>query len=237
MAIHHLKLIDRYAVANNTVALVFEKPPGFHFTSGQYGGFTLINPSETDAGGPTRRFSLLSAPDEPHIMIATRVQPSAYKRILLNLPLGSAVKFAGPTGNFTLHESTAIPAVFIAGGIGIVPFYSMLKHAKRQASSLPCYLFYGNQSRDDAAFLAELTTLAATYPALHFIPTLAKPDANWQGETGWMNADLIQQYLPDIMTPFYYICGSPVMVTTLQETLAEMGIDEDRIRVEDFPGY
>lgn len=239
MPIHILKLIDKRNVAKGTTVFVFEKPQGLTFKPGQYAGFTLINPSETDEKGITRRFSLLSTPDDEHLMIATRMnsQLAAYKRTLNALPIGGEIKFAGPTGLFTLHADEAIPAVFIAGGIGIAPFYSMIKHATQQQSPQALSLFYGNPQMEEAAFLDELTVLQDVNPHFKLIATMDKPNANWKGETGFINEKLIKQYVSDLTLPIYYICGSPAMVTALQEMLAEMGIDEDKIRVEDFPGY
>lgn len=235
MPIYKLKLTGRREVARGTLVLTFEKPAAFTFKSGQYGGFTLIDPPETDAGGITRRFSLLSTPDDEVIEIVTRIQNSAFKRVLSSLPLGSEVKFAGPTGIFTLHDDLSTPAVLIAGGIGIAPFYSMIRDAAKHPSKRQIVLFYGNQSPNDSAFLAELTALQNSNFKL--VATMATPDSTWQGEKGFITDDMIRRYLPDLAAPHYYICGSPTMVTTLQETLAEMDIDESRIKIEDFPGY
>jgi len=237
MPIYKLKLINRHVVARGTVELIFEKPHSFIFIPGQYGGFTLINPSETDAGGITRRFSLISTPDDDFISITMRIQTSAYKRILNALPIGSEIKFAGPSGNFTRHEDTSIPAVFIAGGIGITPFYSMIQYATRHQSPQKVVLFYGNQTPRDTAYLQELTALQHQNPNFNFIPTMANADNQWIGETGFITHSMIKKYITDLYAPIYYICGSPVMVTTLQETLVEMGVSEDRIKIEDFPGY
>lgn len=237
MPIYTLKLLQKRDIARQTIELAFEKPPGFNFIPGQYGGFTLINPAETDAGGITRRFSLLSSPHQTQITIATRLQASAYKRMLNQLKPGDEIKFAGPTGNFLLHSDPNVPAVFIAGGIGIAPFYSMLQHAVQQASSQPLFLFYGNQGRDDACYLDAIQQLQAQHTALQFIPVLANPDADWHGETGFITHTLLRKYIPDLSQPIYYICGSPAMVTALQETLMEMDIAADKIKVEDFPGY
>lgn len=237
MAIHTLKLISRYEAAKNTFVFTFEKPENFQFKPGQYGGFTLIQPNETDAAGNTRRFSLLSTPDDNFISFATRIQSSAYKRVLNTLLPGNEIKFAGPTGQFTLHENLAIPAVFIAGGIGVTPFYSMINFATAHRISQTLYLFYGNQSSSDAAFFNELTQFEKQNPYFKFIPTFTAPAPTWQGETGFITDTMIKQFILDLSIPFYYVCGSPAMVTALQETLAEMGIDEDRIKIEDFPGY
>jgi len=237
MPIHQLKFINRREVARGTIEFIFEKPAGLTFIPGQYAGFTLINPSETDANGITRRFSLLNTPNDPHISFATRIQTSAYKRVLNTLAPGDLIKFAGPTGAFTLHEDKTIPAVLIAGGIGITPFYSMLQDAAQQQSTQPIYLFYGNQNATDTAYLTDLTQLKTQHPYLHFIPTMAQPDAAWQGETGFITHTMIKKYVPDITLPIFYICGSPAMVTALQELLVEMGVEDGKIKVEDFPGY
>lgn len=237
MPIHQLKLISRREVARHTVEFHFEKPEGFSFKPGQYGGFTLINPPETDAAGITRRFSLASAPDDVDIVITMRIQTSAYKRVLNNLPLQSEIKFAGPTGLFTLHEDSNRPAVFLAGGIGITPFYSMIQHAAKHLPQQKMILFYGNQQPADAAYLSELTALATHQSHFTFVPIMADADDNWSGERGYITDSLIRKYVPDLHIPIYYICGSAVMVTAIQELLIEMGINESNIKVEDFPGY
>src|SRR5579862_1987905 len=212
MPIYKIKLLNRKEIARHTMMVEFEKPVGFNFTPGQYGGFTLIDPPETDAGGNTRRFSLLSTPEDPFIAIATRIQQSAFKRVLKTMPLQSEIKLAGPTGNFTLHEDVTIPAVFIAGGIGVVPFHSMIKHALATRSVQQLFLFYGNQQPADAAFLAELTQMAEALPSFKFIPTMAEGGADWQGETGYITDSMLKRYIVDLHAPIYYVCGSPVMV-------------------------
>lgn len=237
MPIFTLKLIEKREIAQNMLAFRFEKPAGFTFIPGQYGGFTLINPPETDAGGNTRRFSLLSTPDDAYLEIGTRIQQSAYKRVLSRLPIGGEIKFAGPTGNFILHDDPAIPAVFIAGGIGIAPFYSMIRDAARHQAPRQIILFYGNQSPDTTAFLSELTQIEKNYAGFKLTATFDKPASDWQGETGFISHTMIKKYVQDIHQPYYYICGAPAMVTALQETVAEMGVDASQVKVEDFPGY
>jgi ferredoxin-NADP reductase len=237
MPIHKLKLLKRREIARATIEFIFDKPDNLTFIPGQYAGFTLINPSETDAGGITRRFSMLSTPDDKHIAIATRVQNSAYKRVLNAMTIGDEIKFAGPTGAFTLHEDVNVPAIFIAGGIGITPFYSMIQDATRQHSPREFILFYGNQTPNDSIYLHELQQLQDENKNFTLVATMANADASWQGESGFITDSMIKKYVADITIPVFYICGSPAMVTALQETLVEMGIEEAKIKVEDFPGY
>lgn len=237
MPIHVLKLLSKKEVATSTYIFEFKKPDNFQFKAGQYGGFTLVNPSETDAAGNTRRFSLLSIADDDTISIITRVQQSAFKRVLKNLPEESEIKFAGPTGAFVLHDDESIPAVLIAGGIGIAPFYSMIRWCQLHKPNRKIILFYGNQSLADAALINELADIEKANPNIKIINTLVNPPENWTGETGFITHTMIKKHVENIHEPYFYVCGSPAMVSVLHETLQEMEIPEDKIRVEDFPGY
>lgn len=236
MPIFKLTLQKREQLYDNTHVFYFDKPKDFIFKPGQYGGFTLLSPIRTDDRGMTRRFSLLSPPNADTLSFATRIQPSAYKESLNAMKVGDEIKFAGPTGNFVLHDDIEVPAVLIAGGIGVTPFYCMIKHAEHHPTSQPLYLFYGNRSKKTALWLNELENICQQNRNLKMIPTMEDAE-DWQGETGFINDALLKKHLPDLYAPIYYICGAPRMVTALQETIAELGVDESQIKVEDFPGY
>lgn len=237
MPIHTLKLLERRTVATNTIELKFEKPEGFNFIAGQYGGFTLVNPEHKDDQGINRRFSLLSTPDDHEIAIVTRIQSSAYKRNLETMPIGSEIKFVGPSGAFVLHEDHSIPAILIAGGIGVAPFYSMIKHALAHIPKQDILLLYGNTALTDSAYFEELQQLANDHKQFNMIATLTEPGDDWQGETGYITDEMILKNVADIDHAIFYICGSLAMVTTLQGTLMDLDIPDERIKVEDFPGY
>ena len=87
-----LKLQDRWKVAERTMAFQFEKPEGFIFKAGQFVDMTLIHPSQTDAEGNRRAFSIASAPDEGMLLVATRMRDTAFKRVLASMPIGTQVK-------------------------------------------------------------------------------------------------------------------------------------------------
>ncbi|MGC2504464.1 MAG: FAD-dependent oxidoreductase, partial [Silvibacterium sp.] len=120
------KLRSREEVAERTMAFHFDKPAGFVFTPGQFIDIDLLNPAETDTAGNTRGFSISSAPYEDTIMVTTRLRDTAFKRVLKTMPLGTEVKIEGPFGNLRLHNTAKRAAVFLAGGIGITPFHSIL---------------------------------------------------------------------------------------------------------------
>src|ERR1043165_676841 len=114
-----LQLSSRSEVAERTLEFRFAKPLSMTFKAGQFMDLTLLDPSETDAEGNTRGFSINSAPDDPELIFTTRLRDTAFKRVLRSLPLGTAVQLNGPFGNFTLHNKESRPAVLLAGGIGI----------------------------------------------------------------------------------------------------------------------
>src|ERR1700674_381495 len=99
-------LQSRRDVAEGTMAFRFDKPLGWVFKAGQFLDMTLLNPIETDAEGNTRSFSIASGPDEEMLMIATRMRDTAFKRVLKTMPIGTAVKIEGPSGNLTLEDDS-----------------------------------------------------------------------------------------------------------------------------------
>src|SRR6266404_5379225 len=130
-----LALREKKELAKGTMAFCFgiDGQP-FVFQPGQSIRITLLDPLYKDNKGNARDFSIASSPGDPSLMIATRMTGSAFKRSLADLPLGSNVRVHGPYGDFFLDVDVVRPAVFLAGGIGITPFRSMIKHTIEQHS-------------------------------------------------------------------------------------------------------
>lgn len=237
---YRVKLIETKTVAEGTLAFSLEKPAGFEFKAGQSADLTLLNPPETDAEGNIRTFSIVSAPSEADLAFATRLRDTAFKRVLRNMAPGTEIKLEGPMGSFNLHKNPAKPAVFLAGGIGITPFMSMIREAGRQKDPHQLYLFYSNRRPEDTAFLNELKALAQQNPNFHMIATMVEMDkskTSWNGERGFIDAALLQRHLSALSGPIYYIAGPPAMVAAMRDMLSKAGVDEDDIRTEDFAGY
>lgn len=165
------KLKAREEAAERTMAFFFEKPADWTFKAGQFIDVTLIDPPQTDPEGNTRGFSIASAPQEPMIMVTTRLRDSAFKRVLQSVPLGTEAKLEGPFGNLGLHNNAARPAVFLAGGIGVTPFRSIIVRAAKEKLPHQVFLFYANRRPEDAPFLDELRALERGNPNFHCIPT------------------------------------------------------------------
>lgn len=143
-------------------------------------------------------FSLASAPDEGLLLVATRMRDTAFKRVLGTMPIGSQVKIEGPFGNLVLHNDQARAGVFLAGGIGITPFRSILLRAAREHLPHRLFLFYANRRPEDAPFLQELDALQRLNPSYIFIPTMtdmSRSHRPWQGETGVINQEMLAKHL------------------------------------------
>jgi ferredoxin-NADP reductase len=233
-------LTKREEIAEGTMAFHFAKPADFQFRAGQSIDLTLLNPPETDAEGNSRAFSIASAPFDNNLMIATRMRDTAFKRVLRKASLGLQVKIDGPGGSFVLHRKSEKPAVFLAGGIGITPFLSIIRQAGHDRSPHHLYLFYANRRPEDAAFLDLLSEATKGNPNFHLIATITEMDKShreWKGETGYINKEMLTKHLPSLQGPIYYLAGPPAMVAAMRRTLIEAGVDEDDIRTEEFSGY
>lgn len=235
-----VKLTDRRQVAERTMAFQFEKPEGFTFKAGQFIDMTLLDPSETDEEGNGRAFSIASAPDEDTLLVATRMRDTAFKRVLGVMPIGSHVKIEGPFGTLVLHNNQSRAGVFLAGGIGITPFRSILLRATRGHLPHRLFCFYANRRPEDAPFLEELEALQRHNPSYTFVPTMtdmSRSNRPWQGATGRINQAMLTKHLESTPSPIYYMAGPPGMVRAMRTLLGSMGVAGGDIRTEEFAGY
>ena len=234
------KLLNRADAGEGTMAFQFERPPGFDFKPGQSVDLTLLNPPETDSEGNIRTFSIASAPFEDQLRFATRMRDTAFKRSLKKMPLGTVVKMDSAMGSFTLHKNSAKAAVFLAGGIGITPFSSIVRQADHDRAPHRLYLFYSNRRPEDAPFFEVLQNLEKTNPNFRFIATMTEMSGSketWNGETARINREMLSKYLNNLRGPIYYIAGPPAMVSLMRKMLVASGVDEDDIRTDEFAVY
>jgi ferredoxin-NADP reductase len=208
-----LTLWEKKEVVEGTMAFCFGSDgQRFVFKPGQWIRITLLDPLYKDKKGNARDFSIASSPGEPSLMIVTRMTGSAFKRSLADLPLGSKVRVNGPYGDFLLDADPTRPAVFLAGGIGITPFRSMIKHAIEQHSSQWFTLVYCNRTPDDAAFLDELQKWEKESSSFRLIATVTEAATSgkaWEGRRGHLEVRFIKDYLGDDDPPVPAVTGPP----------------------------
>jgi len=237
---HTVSLIKREEVAESAMAFHFAKPADFQFRARQSIDMTLLNPPETDAEGNTRTFTLASAPFKSDLMIATRMRDTAFKRVLRKAAMRLEVKIEGPSGSFTLHRKAEKPAAFLAGGIGITPFLSIIRQASYEKAPHQLYLFDSNRRPEDAPFLELLSGTAKQNLNFHLVATMTEVDKSHRecgGETGFISKEMLTRYLSTLQGPIYYMAGPPAMVAAMRCMLTEAAVDEDDIRTEEFSGY
>ncbi len=235
-----LPLKDRKEIAEGTMEFWFDTTgTNFTFRAGQNGDWFLINPPYTDNEGTKRTFSFTNSPNDKGIVsFATRMRDSAFKNSLKEIPIGTKLKLDGPYGDFTLHQDTTKPAVFVIGGIGITPVRSIIAYATEQKLPHKIYLFYSNKTPASTAFLADLQGFAEANPNFTFVPTITDAeDPNWPGKHGRITAEMIKESLPDMLTAIYYLSGPEVMVKAMRELLVQAQVSEDNIKTEEFTGY
>jgi ferredoxin-NADP reductase len=217
-----------------------ETKAGFSYLAGQSIDLTFTEPPETDAEGNTRPFTLASSPDDDHLAIATRMRDTAFKRTLKAMAPGTPMQFEGPFGELTLPERTTRPVVFLAGGIGITPFYSMSRFAAAHALPHRITLFYSNRRPEDAAFLDEFMELPKKNTNFTFVGTMTEMEKSsmpWEGEQGYIDAAMLARHLAGATDAIYYLAGPAGMVAALRKMLNESGVSNDDIRTEEFTGY
>jgi ferredoxin-NADP reductase len=238
MAIHEVTLQSRESVAEGTQAFHFTRPEGFNFKPGQAIDLILPSLEGSNPDAAKHAFSIVNAPGEPGLTIATRMRPSAFKRALGELKPGDKAKVDGPFGSLTLHKDATRDALFIAGGIGITPFMSIVRHAASGNDARRRVLIYSNHRPEDAAFLGELESSAGA--GFRLVPTMTamhRSASQWAGESRRMDAAMVKKAIEGLNRPIAYLAGPPDMVAAAKEVLVAAGIDEDDIRAEEFFGY
>jgi ferredoxin-NADP reductase len=230
---------EKRGVAKGTLLVTFDLlGREVDFQPGQYFFVTLPDIGHQDEKGLRRHITVVTSPNERGVLgLCTRLRDTAFKRTLAELPVGNEVEVEEPKGEFVLPKDTDTPYVFIAGGIGITVFRSMLRYIAEQALPHRVTLVYSNRDQDSTAFLDELSALERDDRNLRLVLTMTD-DPAWEGETRRIDADLLRDHLDDDLEAFtYLIAGPSAMVEAIEKTLSDAAVPEDQIRPERFSGY
>jgi len=234
-----LMLASKERVTADTVCFWFDPIWPVRFQPGQFFEWTLPHP-HPDRNGVRRYFTIASSPTENQLLLATKIgnPPSTFKQALLNLKAGEEITVANLEGEFLLPKAPERACVFIAGGIGITPYRSMIKYMLDKGLSRPITLFYSNRSAEDIVF-RDIFDQAEKAFGLKVVYTLTGKDvpANWQGRTGYITSELIREEVPDYQERIFYISGPEPMVVAFERMLANMGVKRSNIKRDYFPGY
>jgi glycine betaine catabolism B len=235
-----LPLKEAREIGSGIWSFTFPRPDGFTHRLGQYMEWTLPVPN-ADSRGSRRHFSIASSPTEPDIMIAARFAPplSRYKQVMVRLEPGSLVTAGELGGDFVLPRDPSIPLAFIAGGIGITPFRSMMKYLLDSGQRRDIVLLYSNYREEEIVFKGVLCD-AEKKVGVKIVHTLTDRNGirdGWQGRTGFIDAEMIRQEVPGLDARLFFVSGSPGMVNTMKRVLRSAGVPRRHVRSDYFPGY
>ena len=233
------KVAEKREVAKGTLYVVFDLlGHEVDFKPGQYFWVTLLDPPYDDEKGPKRHISVATSPNDRGVLaLCTRIRDTAFKRSLAELDVGADVEVEDPKGNFVLPEDTDRPYVFVAGGIGITVFRSMLRYIAEEKLPHNVTLVYSNRDRESTAFLDELPELERTCPSLKVVLTMTE-DEGWDGETRMVDAEMLGDHLEGELADYtYLVAGPPQMVDAIVGALDGAGIPEDQVKPDRYSGY
>ena len=166
-----------------------------------------------------------------HAVARHRLQADARR-----LEVGDEVEVEEPKGSFLLPEDTSAEYVFVAGGIGITVFRSMLRFIADEQLPYRVTLVYSNRDRESAAFLDELEELERRIDGLRVVLTMTDDDG-WEGETRRLDADVLRELVGELEDKQFLIAGPPAMAEAVAESLAAAGVPDDQVLAGKFSGY
>jgi len=230
-------------IATSTAQFILEKPDNYEFSAGQY--FNVRLPGKKQPGAEpqdiTHTFTIASSPRDDELSFVTRMRRSAYKKRLDGIGEGAELEISGPSGEFRLHSARDRTAVLIAGGIGITPFWSIMRTLGGQGKApRPIVLLYSNRRPQDAAFLRAFEEMEEQRDDFRMIATMTEPDfaeIGWSGDTGRIDQKLLRKAAPQPSAADFYIAGPPGMVDAMNSLVRDSGVPEGQVFAEPFAGY
>jgi len=222
-----LKLKEKKNESKDIDSFLFE--PNFKFEAGQYLEWTLPHP-KPDSRGVRRYFTIASSPTEDFIMLSTKFseKSSSFKTALKSMEKDSEIVVSNLQGDFTLSKDPNRKLVFIAGGIGITPFRSMVKYLIDSKEKRDIVLLYSVKVPAEIVFKNLFDEAKSVGVSTVYVNTYIM---------GFIDQAMIQKQIPDYKERYFYISGPQTMVDSFKQTLKAMGISSNQIKTDFFPGY
>lgn len=221
------------AEAENIFSFYFKPEKPVHYVAGQFTEIYLPHKNH-DNRGEKRWFTLSSSPHKELLTITTNFSQdgSSFKKELKNLAPGQQISLASPMGDFVLPKNAAIPLIFVAGGIGVTPFHSIISWLNSQNQERQIILIYAADHLEKVAFKTTLVGLGKNFKVI-----LKKPKDGWKGLSGKLSAKLIQSTVKITPKHYIYLAGPEPMVEIISKDLKDAGVNKQHIFTDYFPGY
>jgi ferredoxin-NADP reductase len=227
-----VRALEVIAHGGSAFSVRFERPAAFSFLPGQY----MVITTGTGAAALTKHLTISSSPSDPYLEVTKGSTGHPFAESLRRLKSGDEVAIRGPFGDFTFRGEYGKVA-FVAGGIGITPLWSMIRNATENLIDTDITLLYSAKTEQDILFHEVMKDIANANLHLSMVITLTAPGRGWTGHTGRIDRMMIEQDIPDWQDRIFFTSGPPAMVDAMLGILREIGVPEDHIRYEYFPGY
>lgn len=233
-----LRLKEKIQIAPDIYDFLFQSDSKLAFTPGQYLEWTLSH-NKADSRGSRRYFTIASSPAEEQIRIGVKFaqNASSFKKALLLMEKGSQVIASQTDGDFILPNDPTKKLVFIAGGIGITPFRSILKYLLDTNQKRDIVLFYTNREAAEVVY-TDVLERARQLLGIRVVYTLTESaPKGWQGRVGRLDEQILREEILDFRERIFYLSGPRGMVSLFEEILAKMGVKKGQIKTDYFPGF
>jgi ferredoxin-NADP reductase/multidrug transporter EmrE-like cation transporter len=233
-----LKLKHIIQISPDSFDFIFPLTKKIAYLPGQYMEWTLPH-DKSDSRGNRRYFTLASSPTEDHLRIGVKFNnpSSSFKRALLQSN-GSLVA-AQRAGEFTLPKNPKEKLVFMAGGIGITPFRSILKYLIDNNEKRDIVLLFSNKKAEDVVYqnILREAEQKLNIKVVYTITDIVNPPSGWTGKIGRIDQNVIKTEVPDYQERKFYLSGPHIMVEAFKKSLIKMGVQNKNIKEDYFPGF
>ncbi len=233
------KLLKKVAWGANTADFVFALDQPISYRPGQFMEFTLPH-QKPDERGSRRYFTLASSPTEDTLRLGVKFYPqgSTFKQALKAMTATTPIAAAQLGGDFVLPDDPTRKLAFIAGGIGVTPFRSMLKYLTDTNDPRAVTLLYSERTAADLSYGDVFSAARAKLGAkIVYALTDANTSVPAGMQAGFISPALIETQIPDYLERLFYVSGPHSMVTAMQTALGSLGVPAHNIKVDFFPGY
>ncbi len=234
-----LKVKEIITVAPGVIDFVFETKHKLHYLPGQYMEWTLGH-GNVDSRGVRRYFTLASSPTEDTVRLGVKFYKtkSSYKSAMVDLNKDTVIVAHQLAGDFVMPEDKTKKLAFIAGGIGVTPFRSMVKYVSDKKEKRDIVLLYSNKTAEEIAY-KEIFDEAEKTIGLRTVYTVTDREqtpSHWNGMVGRVGTQMVKDAIPDYMERTFYLSGTNSMVDGLEKVLKELGVASKYIKKDFFPG-
>lgn len=235
-----LRLKEKTAISPDVYDFAFETYEKVSFSPGQYMEWTLEHPRQ-DSRGMRRFFTIASSPTEEDIRIGVKFyrDSSSFKKALFSLNTGDEIIASHLAGDFVLPRDKKQKLVFVAGGIGITPFRSMLKYLLDRGEARPIAIFYSNNVFSDILYkdILDESERRLNAKIIYTLTDAGNIPALWRGKKGYIDGKMIMDEVPDYKERLFYLSGPHSMVGALDDVLKNIGVKRTQIKNDYFPGF